>query len=142
MQAHSPFVYLFLIARTGTVSLAGPLIPLSPSALLTIAVFHHPPPSRHSRRTSIHSSWEVNPLPYVCSEITPPVPHLVSTWLHTTTNLILTFLTFPYLHPPLLHFPFSYLLPASASAEWLAGLVPGSLRLSTWSQNGASKQCV
>lgn len=78
LSRHPPC--LSLIACVGTVSLAGPLIPLSPCTLPTIVVFHHPPQSRHSRRIDyVHPpSLEVYPLPDLSSEITPPV-HTQST---------------------------------------------------------------
>ena len=122
-----------LITCVGTVSLAGPLIPLSRSTFLMIAVFHHPPPFRHNRRSDkVHPSWEVNPLPVSSHHrLAPTTQRVVVGYTRPTSSPTPTSTS---------HYLFHTFLPKfqakGSLAKWgeflaLDHLVPGSFRLST-----------
>ena len=122
-----------LITCVGTVSLAGPLIPLSRSTFLMIAVFHHPPPFRHNRRSDkVHPSWEVNPLPVSSHHrLAPTTQRVVVGYTRPTSSPTPTSTS---------HYLFHTFLPKfqakGSLAKWggflaLDHLVPGLFRLST-----------
>ena len=102
-----------LITCVGTVSLAGPLIPLSRSTFLMIAVFHHPPPFRHNRRSDkVHPSWEVNPLPVSSHHrLAPTTQRVVVGYTRPTSSPTPTSTS---------HLSFSY-VPSQVSGEGFFG---------------------
>lgn len=108
---------IFLIASVGTLSLAGPLIPLSPSTFLMIAALHHIPPSGTIAELIKCNHGKLIPHLFRNGTVRSYLPN---TWSLTTTNLILTF---PSLHFTLFISHFHTPSSSSASVERLAGRV-------------------